>query len=326
MTLITTNANANTTMSILQNLTKIYSSWKNDFNSDKCPPRPPNSFILYRQHNYHSLKGLGISHLDISKEVAKMWQKETLDIRKKFKKLSNIIKVLHSKKYPNYKYRPRIKSRKKCKHKKAKKNIEKICIEVIEKNDRDKNIENSIGSENDDSTSIELNSLLPELIPNCSTDDSTDIVLTNNLPELLSISSTENNYDSTSIELNSLLPELIPNCSTDDSTDIVLTNNLPELLSISSTENNYDSTSIELNSLLPELIPNCSTDDSTDIVLTNNLPELLSISSTENNYDSTSIELNSFMPELLSISSMEKRDDINLEINPMSQVVKLHDD
>jgi len=236
MTLITTNANANTTMSILQNLTKIYSSWKNDFNSDKCPPRPPNSFILYRQHNYHSLKGLGISHLDISKEVAKMWQKETLDIRKKFKKLSNIIKVLHSKKYPNYKYRPRIKSRKKCKHKKAKKNIEKICIEVIEKNDRDKNIENSIGSENDDSTSIEL------------------------------------------------------------------------------------------NSLLPELIPNCSTDDSTDIVLTNNLPELLSISSTENNYDSTSIELNSFMPELLSISSMEKRDDINLEINPMSQVVKLHDD
>ena len=43
MTLITTNI----TMTILQNLTKIYSSWINDFNIDKCPPHPPNSFILY---------------------------------------------------------------------------------------------------------------------------------------------------------------------------------------------------------------------------------------------------------------------------------------
>jgi len=157
--------------------------------------------------------------MDISKEAAKMWQKETLDIRKKFKKLSNIIKVLHSKRYPNYKYRPRKKNRKKRKHKKAKKNIAKICIfEDIEKNNRDKNIENSIGSE--------LNYYLPESLPIgssenndepiCSMDDSTDIVLNNHLLESLLINFTENNDDSTNIELNNFLPESIPICSMDD--------------------------------------------------------------------------------------------------------------
>jgi hypothetical protein len=88
-------------------------------------PRPPNSFILYRQHHHHTVTDANpgtpntqicessIVHAVISvltysaRIIADMWRNETSKIRNSFKKLAEEKKRLHAKAYPDYQYSPR---------------------------------------------------------------------------------------------------------------------------------------------------------------------------------------------------------------------------
>nr|CAG8583972.1 6696_t:CDS:2 [Entrophospora candida] len=75
----------------------------------KKPPRPPNAFILYRRAKQPAIvaKNVGISNNDVSKEIGKMWHEEPVEIRLKYQKMAEAAKEEHTKKYPEYRYRPR---------------------------------------------------------------------------------------------------------------------------------------------------------------------------------------------------------------------------
>lgn len=88
-------------------------------------PRPPNSFILYRQHHHHAVTNANpgtpntqicessIVHLFITlltysaRIIADMWRNETPTVRNSFKELAEEKKRLHAKTYPDYQYSPR---------------------------------------------------------------------------------------------------------------------------------------------------------------------------------------------------------------------------
>jgi len=78
-------------------------------NKAKKPPRPPNAFILYRRAKQPAIvaKNVGISNNDVSKEIGKMWHEEPVEIRLKYQKMAEAAKEEHTKKYPEYRYRPR---------------------------------------------------------------------------------------------------------------------------------------------------------------------------------------------------------------------------
>lgn len=88
-------------------------------------PRPPNSFILYRQHYHHTVTAdnPGTPNTEICESciihfvntvltysariIADMWRNETPAVRNRFKELAGEKKRLHAKTYPNYQYSPR---------------------------------------------------------------------------------------------------------------------------------------------------------------------------------------------------------------------------
>ncbi|KKZ64523.1 hypothetical protein EMCG_01402 [[Emmonsia] crescens] len=78
-------------------------------------PRPPNAFILYRQHHHPLVKA---SHPDfhnneISVLLGKRWKAEPAETKAHFKSLADEIKVQHAKDHPDYQYAPRKPSEKK---------------------------------------------------------------------------------------------------------------------------------------------------------------------------------------------------------------------
>ncbi|KAI5299211.1 Cytosolic Fe-S cluster assembly factor nar1, partial [Ascosphaera pollenicola] len=72
-------------------------------------PRPPNAFILYRQH-YHPIikaKHPDFHNNDISILLGKQWKAESVETKAEFKAMAEDIKRKHAEEYPNYQYAPR---------------------------------------------------------------------------------------------------------------------------------------------------------------------------------------------------------------------------
>jgi hypothetical protein len=73
-------------------------------------PRPPNSFILYRRDKHAEIL-LGteksMNNNTISKVVADMWKKESLEVKALYAAKAEEEKRKHFLKYPDYKYQPR---------------------------------------------------------------------------------------------------------------------------------------------------------------------------------------------------------------------------
>ncbi|KAL1959620.1 hypothetical protein VTO42DRAFT_1655 [Malbranchea cinnamomea] len=78
-------------------------------------PRPPNAFILYRQHHHPLIKAAHPEYHnnDISVLLGKKWKAETAETKAHFKALADEIKRKHAEKHPNYQYAPRKPSEKK---------------------------------------------------------------------------------------------------------------------------------------------------------------------------------------------------------------------
>jgi hypothetical protein len=78
------------------------------------PPRPPNAFILYRrQQQAHLRRTRPGLHLRLaSKLIANWWKMESEEVKAHYKKAAENEKQEHMKKYPGYRYRPRLEGRK----------------------------------------------------------------------------------------------------------------------------------------------------------------------------------------------------------------------
>ncbi|KAJ9286288.1 transcriptional regulator family: HMG [Paecilomyces variotii] len=72
-------------------------------------PRPPNAFILYRQHHHPIVKAAHpeFHNNDISVVLGKQWKGESQHVKAHFQALAEQIKRKHSEAYPNYQYTPR---------------------------------------------------------------------------------------------------------------------------------------------------------------------------------------------------------------------------
>lgn len=72
-------------------------------------PRPPNAFILYRQHWHPHYKQYNKSmhNNDISKELGRRWKAEADHVKEKYKALAENLKAKHAAQYPDYQYAPR---------------------------------------------------------------------------------------------------------------------------------------------------------------------------------------------------------------------------
>jgi len=81
------------------------------------PPRPPNSWILYRANKLKDLPPVGPgeprrSQSDVSALIGKMWREESDAVRAEFERLAEEAKAAHKQKYPNYRYQPKKKEEK----------------------------------------------------------------------------------------------------------------------------------------------------------------------------------------------------------------------
>lgn len=83
-------------------------------------PRPRNAFILFRQHHHRLLidelteQGLEIPHNSkISKMLGVKWKQLSADEKSHWKKLAEKEKIDHERRYPDYRYKPVRKPRKK---------------------------------------------------------------------------------------------------------------------------------------------------------------------------------------------------------------------
>ncbi|QSS53977.1 HMG box protein [Histoplasma capsulatum var. duboisii H88] len=78
-------------------------------------PRPPNAFILYRQHHHPLVKAThpDFHNNEISVLLGKKWKAESAETKAHFKSLADEIKVQHAKDHPDYQYAPRKPSEKK---------------------------------------------------------------------------------------------------------------------------------------------------------------------------------------------------------------------
>ncbi|CAG8494255.1 16049_t:CDS:2, partial [Racocetra persica] len=92
-----TNTNANITFSSKQNRKKPYI------------PRPPNSFILYRQHHHPLILNQhpGINNSEISRIIADHWRNLSDHEKDEWKRKAEEAKERHMKAWPDYKYQPR---------------------------------------------------------------------------------------------------------------------------------------------------------------------------------------------------------------------------
>lgn len=72
-------------------------------------PRPPNAFILYRQHwhPHYKQQSQSMHNNDISKEIGKRWRLETEEVKAKYRKLAEDLKENHAAQNPGYHYAPR---------------------------------------------------------------------------------------------------------------------------------------------------------------------------------------------------------------------------
>ncbi|KAJ5965917.1 hypothetical protein N7481_012631 [Penicillium waksmanii] len=72
-------------------------------------PRPPNSFILYRQHHHKPVTAAnpGVPNTAISRIIADMWKHEIPAIKDEYKMLAQMAKEEHAARYPDYQYAPR---------------------------------------------------------------------------------------------------------------------------------------------------------------------------------------------------------------------------
>ncbi|KAL6698889.1 hypothetical protein J3F84DRAFT_237336 [Trichoderma pleuroticola] len=92
----------------------ISSSLQTDGSEDfdcKCPkepPRPRNSFMLYRQFHQSAVAkdNKGSSNPEISKIIGTMWKRLADDERKIWTELAEEEKKMHGLKYPGYRYKP----------------------------------------------------------------------------------------------------------------------------------------------------------------------------------------------------------------------------
>ncbi|KAL8781512.1 MAG: hypothetical protein Q9213_005985 [Squamulea squamosa] len=83
---------------------------KSKINSKKDKiARPPNAFILYRQHHHPIVKSQNpdCHNNQISIMLGQQWQNETADIKGQFKSMAEEIKKKHLSAHPNYQYQPR---------------------------------------------------------------------------------------------------------------------------------------------------------------------------------------------------------------------------
>lgn len=72
-------------------------------------PRPPNAFILYRQHWHPHYKqhNKDMHNNQISKEIGRRWKEEPANVRENYKALAEDLKARHAVLYPDYQYAPR---------------------------------------------------------------------------------------------------------------------------------------------------------------------------------------------------------------------------
>ncbi|CAJ0914132.1 1519_t:CDS:2, partial [Entrophospora sp. SA101] len=72
-------------------------------------PRPPNSFILYRQHHHPLIlnKNPGINNSEISRIIADHWRRLSDKEKDEWKRKAEEAKERHMKAWPDYKYQPR---------------------------------------------------------------------------------------------------------------------------------------------------------------------------------------------------------------------------
>ncbi|CAG8460248.1 3127_t:CDS:1 [Paraglomus brasilianum] len=78
---------------------------------DAPPPRPRNSWLIFRS-NFESLLRNSCSNQpltiqEISKLASKHWKEQSKVVKRYFKALSNLARYIHKGKYPGYTYRPR---------------------------------------------------------------------------------------------------------------------------------------------------------------------------------------------------------------------------
>ncbi|KAL8699397.1 MAG: hypothetical protein Q9201_006026 [Fulgogasparrea decipioides] len=71
--------------------------------------RPPNAFILYRQHHHSKVVDAnpGLHNNQISIMLGQQWQKETAETKAQFKLMAEDIKKKHLHAHPDYQYQPR---------------------------------------------------------------------------------------------------------------------------------------------------------------------------------------------------------------------------
>ncbi|RHZ43151.1 HMG-box domain-containing protein [Aspergillus thermomutatus] len=72
-------------------------------------PRPPNAFILYRQHHHPKIKEEypDFSNNDISIMLGKQWKDESEEVKAQFRNLAEELKKKHAEDHPHYHYTPR---------------------------------------------------------------------------------------------------------------------------------------------------------------------------------------------------------------------------
>ncbi|TFB04691.1 Repressor of filamentous growth 1 [Trichoderma ghanense] len=77
------------------------------------PPRPRNSFMLFRQHHQREVAKAhkGLSNPDISKIIGAMWRDAADDEREKWTLRAEEEKESHGAKYPGYRYKPNRRSK-----------------------------------------------------------------------------------------------------------------------------------------------------------------------------------------------------------------------
>ena len=81
------------------------------------PPRPPNSWILYRAYMMKNLQPRDsrerrLSQSEMSSLISSMWKVATAETKREFEELAERLKLEHQVKYPGYKYQPRKKEEK----------------------------------------------------------------------------------------------------------------------------------------------------------------------------------------------------------------------
>src|SRR5206468_4327848 len=71
------------------------------------PPRPPNGFLLCRKNVHRQAKERGVCNMRvISKVTGMLWRSASADEKEQYENLALQVQNLHSKRYPNYKYKP----------------------------------------------------------------------------------------------------------------------------------------------------------------------------------------------------------------------------